>query len=58
MIALAQERADDPVAVARELVEVWPAVADGAAEGREVSILIPAVDGMVPTDEVEQLVAR
>src|ERR1700687_3599583 len=57
VITLAQERADDPVAIPWELVEVASALADRAAEIREVAVLVPAVNRMVPADEVEQLVA-
>ena len=34
------------------------AVAHRAAEVGKVAVLVPAVNGVVPTDEVEQLVAR
>ena len=57
VISLAQERANDPVSIARKGPKLRSAVTHRAAQVREVAVLVAAVFGMVPADEVEQLVA-
>ncbi len=57
MIPLAQERAHDPIAVTRVRGEMRAAVADRPPEVREVAVLVPAIERMVPAHEMEQLVA-
>src|SRR5687767_12415794 len=57
VIALAQERTDDPVSIPRKCRKLRSAVTDRSAQIREVAVLVAAIFGMVPADEVEELVA-
>src|SRR2546425_1428569 len=57
VVALPQERAGHPIAIARERVDQRAALGDDASQACEAAALVGAVAGMVPAHEVEELVA-
>src|SRR2546425_4691431 len=58
VVALPQEGAAHPIAIARERVDQRAALGDDAAQACEAAALVGAVTRMVPAHEVEELVAR